>query len=50
MCVLKQELNSLDFESVRPKGRSWKGPIEVTKILCNNAIKSMKAASYIFNT
>ena len=46
-CVLRQELRSLDFDSVRPKGRSSKGPIEVTKILRNDAIKSIKAARYV---
>ena len=40
----------LDFETVRPKGRSGKGTIEVTKIPCNGAIKSIKAARYIYKT
>ena len=45
MCF-KRRIRSQDFESVR----SLKGPTEVTKILCNDTIKSTKAAKYIYKT
>ena len=54
-CALKQELKRSTFWEnycVRPiyLGRSQKGPLEVIKITCNFAIKSIKADRYIYKT